>query len=70
MKCLLEVYLCVSFCAFLNIVMAATVMPGWMDPEQINYLSGLFQQIVEDCKVCQKCDSASKTFSNILHILG
>jgi hypothetical protein len=29
-----------------------SVRPGWMDPEQTNYLSGLFQQIVEDCKVC------------------
>ena len=30
-----------------------------MDPEQTSYLSGLFQQIVEDCKVCHNCYSAS-----------
>ena len=70
MQCVFEVYLCIYFCAFLNIVMSGTVMTGWMDPEQINYLSGLFQQILVDCKVCQKCTTASKTFTNIINILG
>ena len=55
------------YCVLLSIVRGmASVRAGWMDPEQTNYLSGLFQQIVEDCKVCHNCFSAS----SLQQILG